>query len=100
MNFVVDVLAIYRLTRLATRDEITEGLRETIEKELGTAVDAKLITEKTGEKLVYMLRCDWCMSIWVALFAFTLKRYVPHVWNNLKYVLAASAATGMIASYE
>ena len=100
MNFVIDALAVYRLTRLATRDEITEGLRETIEKELGTAVDAKLVTQKTGEKLVYMLRCDWCMSIWVALFALILKKYVPDLWNNLRYVLAASAATGMIATYE
>lgn len=100
MIFIVDCLAIYRLTRLATRDEITEGLRETIEKELGTAVDAKLITKKTEEKLVYMLRCDWCVSIWVAVFALILKKYVPDVWNNLKYVLAASAATGMIATYE
>lgn len=100
MTFLIDVLAIYRLTRLATRDEITEGLRETIEKELGTAVDAKLITEKTGGKLVYMLGCDWCMSFWVSLFALALKKYVPNLWDNLKYVLAASAATGMIASYE
>lgn len=100
MTFLIDVLAIYRLTRLATRDEITESLRETIEKELGTAVNAKLITEKTGKKLVYMLGCDWCMSFWVSLFALALKKYVPNLWDNLKYVLAASAATGMIASYE
>ncbi len=99
-NFVIDALAIYRLTRLVTRDTITGELRETIENEIQTTVSSKLITQKTGDKLVYLMGCDWCMSIWVATFAYTLKKHVPQVWDTLKYVLAASAVTGALASQE
>jgi len=99
-NFVIDALAIYRLTRLVTRDTITEGLRETIEKEIQTMVSSGLTTQKNADKIVYLMGCDWCMSIWVAAFAYTLRKYVPAVWDTLKYVLAASAVTGALASQE
>ena len=100
MNLVLDLLAVHRLTRLITRDEITEPLRETIEKEIGTAVDAKIITAATADRLAYLIRCDWCASIWAAGFALAMKRYLPDTWANLRYVLAASTVTGFIASYE
>jgi len=100
MNLLLDLLAVHRLTRLITRDEITNPLRETTEKEIGTAVTAKIISQSTADKLIYLMGCDWCASIWAASFALAMRRYMPDFWNNLKYVLAASTVTGFIASYE
>jgi hypothetical protein len=99
-DLAVDALAVHRLTRLATRDEITEPIRETLAKEIEVSRRARIITDGTAEKLNYVLRCDWCMSIWAATFAMTLKYYLPEVWGKLRFVLAASTITGMIASYE
>jgi hypothetical protein len=100
MDFFIDALAIHRLTRLATRDEITRQIRETIEQEIGTLGEARILSPKATEKLNYVMGCDWCMSIWAAAMAYVLRKYVPSVWNTLKYVLAASTVTGLIASYE
>jgi len=100
MEFVIDALAVHRLTRLATRDEITREVRETIQKELATLSESRLVSAKTVEKLDYVMTCDWCMSVWVAFFAYLLKKYVPNVWSVVKYVLAASTITGLIATYE
>jgi hypothetical protein len=100
MTFIVDALAVYRLTRLATRDTITEQLRETIEQEIGTLTEARIIKPQTQEKLVYLMGCDWCMSIWVATTALLLKRYVPDIWRKISYVAAASAVAGTLANNE
>lgn len=99
-TFIIDALAVYRLTRLATRDAITEQIREVIASELDTAQTSGLISKSTREKIDYLMSCDWCMSIWIAAGVVALKKYVPDVWNNLRYVLATSAVTGLIASNE
>lgn len=100
MTWILDLLAVHRLTRLITRDQITEPLRETIEKEIGTAVTAKIISQNTADKLIYLMGCDWCASMWAGAVALGLKHYLPDTWANLRYVLAASTVTGFIASYE
>jgi hypothetical protein len=47
-----------RLTRLVTADTIFEPLRQWVTKRT-----AKL---KRGEKIAYLVRCSWCMSIWLS----------------------------------
>jgi hypothetical protein len=99
-GFVIDALAVYRITRLVTRDTITEELRETIAQEIQTTVQAGLITQKTADKLTYLMECDWCMSIWVATIACFFKKYIPHVWDTIKYIMAASAVAGALSNQE
>lgn len=99
-NFAVDALAVYRLTRLATRDQITEELRELTLAEIKTLSAVGILKPKTVAKIEYLSKCDWCMSIWAASLALTLKRYTPELWKNLRFVLAASAVTGFASSYE
>jgi hypothetical protein len=99
-NFVIDALAVYRLTRLVTRDTITDDLRETVQGEIQTAATAGIITQKTSDRFAYLIECDWCMSIWVAAVAYSLKKYVPHVWGTISHILAASAVAGALANQE
>ncbi|WP_280366158.1 hypothetical protein [Nocardia wallacei] len=49
------VLAVARLTRLVTRDKLTEPIRSALVERLGS-----------GSQLTYLVHCTWCTSIWVA----------------------------------
>ena len=79
---VLLVGATIRLTRLITADALLERPRSWIEKRL-------------PESLAYLLRCDWCMSVWVGLAVFILGRYAPDtpVWI-VAGALTASQVTG------
>jgi hypothetical protein len=100
IGFVVDALAIYRLTRLATTDQITEEVRELILQEISTLSNVGVLSEKTVKKITYLAYCDWCMSIWAASLALILKTYTPDLWKNIRFVLATSAVAGLISSYQ
>lgn len=100
VKLVVDVMAVYRLTRLVTRDEITEPLRVMVEKELDSVGESGWISSGTTGKLKYVLRCDWCASMYVAAFVFYYRNRNPQTWEAVAPVLAASAATGLLAGYE
>jgi hypothetical protein len=99
-KLAVDVLAVYRLTRLVTRDEITEPVRATIEAELDSAGETGWIPTEVVDKLKYVLRCDWCASMYVAAIVFYYRKRNPQPWEAVAPVLAASAVTGLLAGYE
>lgn len=99
-DFLIDALAVHRVTRLATRDEITENIRKMLEAEIELTRTTGIISQGLADKLTYVLRCDWCASIWIAMTVAALKKYIPDVWGKIRLVLAASTVTGMIASYE
>lgn len=83
--------AIYRLTRLVTRDAFppVAAIRTRISKRFG---------EDSWQS--YLAECPWCMSVWIAAAATALAcRYVniPAPWLTW---LAASAITGLVSSLE
>ena len=83
MTFLVDCLAVFRLTRLVTRDRITEPLRAKAE---------------TGpEWLRYLSGCAWCASPYVAVGVVLARKWAPGVWEPAARVLAFSAVTGLLA---
>ena len=82
MTFLVDALAVYRLTRLVTRDRITEPLRTRV--------------ESGPEWLTYLLRCGWCASPYLAVGVITARRLVPRAWAPAAGVLACSAVAGLL----
>ena len=75
-----DALAVWRLTRLATRDTITARPRDWA----------------TGRSrfLEGLLACPWCTSVWVAAGVVAARRLVPGLWEPVAEVLAASAVAG------
>ncbi len=52
LGFVVAALAVARLARLVTVDEITAPLRREV--------------AKRGDTLAYFITCPWCVSVWIA----------------------------------
>ncbi len=79
---IVDALAVFRLTRLVTRDRITEHLR------------AK--ADDGPEWLAYLSRCAWCSSPYIAVGVVLARRFVPRIWQPVAEVLAFSAVAGLI----
>ena len=82
-------LATYRLTRLITRDVITESLREWVWR--------RKPPEKS--KIGYLFTCEWCMSIWTASLLLA-SSMITDITDIAAMVLALSAIAGMLTAYE
>jgi hypothetical protein len=83
------LLAVVRLTRLATVDEITDPIRVWAFGKFGAQ-----------SKIGYLMTCSWCMSIWIG---FATAPYLIWLtgcsWGWLPlFALAASYAAGISAS--
>lgn len=87
-DITTDALAVCRLTRLATKDKITEGPRE----RMTWAV-------RRHPKLTYLLTCPWCMSIYVAAVTVAARRWVPG-WRYVARALAYSQVAGLLANLD
>lgn len=95
LSFVTDALAVYRLTRLVTEDELLADLREWIWKH----------HPPEDTKLGYFVTCPFCVSIWaggaVALMSVAstgdnrLDRMFSGTVGVLKYTLALSGAVSL-----
>jgi hypothetical protein len=108
-NLILLALATYRLTRLVTTDELLAGWRENLVYRFPphvepmrdpTGADIPGSAQQVPSRVVVLVHCDWCVSIWSALaltiaahFAGLLDRWqlAPFVW------LAASTAAGLLA---
>lgn len=77
-----------RLTRLLTTDYLFEPLRFRVWKRL-------------PPRLAYLIRCDWCMSIYVGLAVFVAGWYAPDTPTLIvSGALTASHVTGLSATVE
>ena len=84
-------LAVARMTRLVTQDEITRPLRGMVLRRLNDENPVHL-------KLAYLLECPWCVSIWVGAGVFSAVATWPGsvvLWIALS-TFAASQITGTI----
>jgi hypothetical protein len=112
---IVDALACYRLTRLVTRDTLTEPARrvwvESVYSGAGRMLPAVASQDgvTSGEivsatvdppTLATLATCDWCASVWIAAGALAIRRFVPKVWEPLAELLAMSAVAGLLAGHE
>ncbi len=88
-EFVILALATFRITRLITRDVITEPIR--------TRVWKKYPPESS--KLGYLFTCEWCMSIWTASLIYTCF-IITSVTVILLVPFALSAVAGLLTAYE
>jgi hypothetical protein len=111
----VDALAVYRLTKLATADILTQPVRDrviaTAYATAGRAEDVKDEIEHEGDwqnvvvaedptppKLAYLFTCRWCAGMWIsfAVLAVRRTRWWPHVADALAY----SSAAALLARFE
>lgn len=89
LELVIYGLATYRLTRLITRDIITEPVRNWVWK--------KLPPEKS--KVGYLFTCEWCMSIYVASLLLA-SSMITSATDIAATLLALSAIAGLLTAYE
>lgn len=89
-GFTVGALAVYRLARLITRDELLSPFRNRLWK--------KFPPERN--KFGYLFTCMWCMSIWTASILFISSIIMPKITFYICIVLALSAVAGLLAAYE
>jgi hypothetical protein len=87
---LVDALAVYRATRLVTRDSLPLF-----------AVPRDAVARRwDGRALAYFVECPWCVGQWVAFIAVAGRVLVPLWWTPLALALAYSAVTGWLAERE
>lgn len=89
-DFIVDALAAYRLTRLATSDTITAPLRNKILQKY----------PPTETSPSYALTCDWCAGVWAGLGVAAARRVAPGLWDVVGAGLAAAAVAGLISERQ
>lgn len=104
---VVDVGAAWRLTRLVTRDALTEGLRDKVKRWDEQRTDEATVRERYGEEIAemggpvaYLVHCPFCVSMWVALGVALARRVAPLHWDRAARVLSTSAAVCWLAERE
>lgn len=88
VTLLVGALAVHRLTRLVTEDELTAPLR-----------NAAAGRNPEG-RLAYLVRCPWCASPYVAAGWALLAVTAPTIAAPVGAVLAWSSVTGLLASME
>ncbi len=88
LRLAVDALAVYRITRLIYQDDITGPLRERVYIKFG---DESFISE--------LIRCPWCVSVWVAGGVAVADGVLPKAWEKAARPLALAAAAGIIAHH-
>lgn len=90
-RWLIDALAVWRLTRLLTLDGITAELRELVTEwtETGPQSTAK-------EKVAELIGCPHCVSVWAALGLVYVVRDEPW-WPRMADALALAAVSSLIA---
>lgn len=75
--------ATIRLTLLLTSDALLERPRSWIERKLPKSV-------------AYLVRCDWCLSVWVAFAVFTLGWYAP---DTIVWIASGALTASLLAGW-
>lgn len=118
LELVLDAVAAYRLTRLATADTITEQLRGSIitasyawngdEDQLALQRDANpfstwadlVAMDPDPPKMAKLVTCRWCAGWWISVLVVVMRRRHPRLWQPVAEVAACSAAAALIARLE
>lgn len=112
---IVLCLAVFRATRLITRDQLPliAEPRDAFANRWGVYADAADKRVSIGgyrtnvfmRSVAYLWECDWCTSMWIAgLLTALTAWFTPlgseHWWVLILIGLSASAVTGLIATVE
>lgn len=82
-TFVILAFAVYRITRFLIHDTLIEKQRLWVYRKIAKAVPAEGGGYRIPEgrtKLLELLQCPWCLSIWIAagtVFAASRRRSIP-----------------------
>lgn len=108
IDLAVDALATYRLTRLATKDVISEPARRAVVDHLADTDD--LPDDETAQEIVdgmdrppslaRLITCRWCAGVWIAGGVVVARAVAPRLWRPVARGLALSSAAVLIARAE
>jgi hypothetical protein len=82
-DFIILVLATFRLIRLFVYDSVTSYIREYLGQYLSGA----------RKELSMLINCPWCTGIWMALVVFFLYFVNPLFWYFLLIMALAGAGS-------
>ena len=108
-GFVIDALATYRLTRLATADVISEPVRMALLRRTGAEPPAgeddptaQEVIESLEDppRLATLITCRWCAGIWIAAGVTVARMVAPRAWEPVSRGLALSAGAVLLARFE
>lgn len=108
-DLVVDALATYRLTRLATADVISEPVRMAVLRRVGAEPPpgqddptAQEVVESLADppRLATLVTCRWCAGIWIAGAVTAARALLPGTWQPVARGLALSSAAVLLARIE
>ncbi len=105
---IIDALAVHRLTRLVTADDLTGPIRDGL---IRWAYDRQGISfaddptkfaqdDPNAPRLAQLVTCRWCASTWLAGGFVLGKRLVPKAWGPVSEILALSSLAALIAGLE
>lgn len=113
---VVDALAAYRLTRLASKDVILDHPRAWLIRKAYAWRDGMTSTNEAHErpsywqmkaeddddapKLAELVTCRWCVGMWISFGTIAARHYAPVLWDPVARALALSAAAALVARVE
>ncbi|HLT17054.1 MAG TPA: DUF1360 domain-containing protein [Acidimicrobiales bacterium] len=109
LTLAVDLLATYRLTRLATADVIGEPARQAVLRHTGAEPPpgeddptAQEVVEGLDDppRLATLVTCRWCAGIWIAAGVTAARRLAPGPWDLAARGLALSAGAVLLARVE
>lgn len=108
-DLLVDALATYRLTRLATADVISEPVRMAVLRKVGAEPPpgeddptAQEVVEglKDPPRLATLVTCRWCAGIWIAASVSVARAALPRAWQPVARGLALSSVAVLLARVE
>jgi len=109
LTLVVDVLATYRLTRLATADVISEPVRMAVLRRTGATPlpgqedpTAQEVVEsmKDPPRVATLITCRWCAGMWIAAAVTGARALAPRAWDPMARGLALSASAVLLSRFE
>jgi hypothetical protein len=107
LDLLVDGLATYRLTRLATADIISEPARLAVLRRLRgdtgpEDVTAVELVESLDDPppLATLITCRWCAGVWIAAGVAAARLMAPKVWDPAARALALAASAALLARLE
>ncbi len=111
LDLVVDGLATYRLTRLATADVISEPFRRSIvgramgwdaEKLAASVPSAQEAVDAEADppSVARLITCRWCAGVWIAAGVVAARHVTPRAWEPVARASALSAVAVLVSRFE
>jgi hypothetical protein len=109
MPLALDLLATYRLTRLATADVISEPVRMAVLRRVGAEPPpgdedptAQEVVESLQDppRLATLVTCRWCAGMWIAAGVTAARLVAPRTWDVAARGLALSAGAVLLSRFE